>query len=254
MNGPLAGAVALVTGASSGIGAATARRLAGEGAAVGLVARRRARLDDLVRTIEEDGGQAYAIEADVTERSAADGIVQATVDRLGRLDVLVNNAGIMLLGTALQAPVADWERMVALNVTALLRVTHAAVPHLIAAAASSPRGVADVVNIGSTAGRVARPGSSVYNLAKFGLAGFTESLRQELVVERVRVAVVHPGTVATELADQLTGEVREAARRQIDGIQPLEPADVADAIAYVVTRDRRVAVNEMLVRAGEQTW
>jgi len=254
VNGPLAGAVALVTGASSGIGAATARRLAGEGAAVGLVARRRARLDDLVRTIEEDGGQAYAIEADVTERSAADGIVQATVDRLGRLDVLVNNAGIMLLGTALQAPVADWERMVALNVTALLRVTHAAVPHLIAAAASSPRGVADVVNIGSTAGRVARPGSSVYNLAKFGLAGFTESLRQELVVERVRVAVVHPGTVATELADHLTGDVRDAARRQIDGIQPLEPADVADAIAYVVTRDRRVAVNEMLVRAGEQTW
>ena len=254
MSGPLVGAVALVTGASSGIGAATARRLADEGAAVSLVARRRGRLDDLVRTISEQGGQAYAIVADVTERSAGDGIVQATVDRLGRLDVLVNNAGIMLLGTALQAPVADWERMVALNVTALLRVTHAAVPHLIAAAASSPRGVADVVNIGSTAGRVARPGSSVYNLAKFGLAGFTESLRQELLVERVRVAVVHPGTVATELADHLTGDVRDAARRQIDGIQPLEPADVADAIAYVVTRDRRVAVNEMLVRAGEQTW
>ena len=254
MTGALTGAVALVTGASSGIGAATARRLAAEGAAVSLVARRRARLDDLVRTIGEQGGQASAIEADVTDRSAADDIVRATVDRLGRLDVLVNNAGIMLLGTARQAPVADWERMVELNVTALLRVTHAAVPHLIAAAASSPRGVADVVNVGSTAGRVARPGSSVYNLAKFGLAGFTESLRQELLVERVRVAVVHPGTVATELADQLTGEVREAARRQIDGIQPLEPADVADAIAYVVTRDRRVAVNEVLVRAAEQTW
>jgi NADP-dependent 3-hydroxy acid dehydrogenase YdfG len=254
MTGPLAATVALVTGASSGIGAATARRLAAEGATVSVVARRRARLDALVATIGEDGGEAHAIETDITDGAAAEGAVQATVDRLGRLDVLVNNAGVMLLGTALQAPVADWDRMVALNVAALLRVTHAAVPHLIAGAASSERAVADVVNVGSTAGRVARPASSVYNLTKFGLAGFTESLRQELLVERVRVAVIHPGTVATELIDQLTGEVRDAARRQIDGIQPLAPADVADAIAYVVTRDRRVAVNEMLVRAGEQTW
>jgi len=252
-DGPLAGAVALVTGASSGIGAATARRLAAEGAAVGVVARRRERLDEVVRAIGDRGGEALAVAADVTEPGQAEGAVQATVDGLGRLDVLVNNAGVMLLGTALQTQVADWERMVALNVTALLRVTHAAVPHLIAAAASSRRGVADLVNVGSTAGRVARPASSVYNLTKFGLAGFSESLRQELLVERVRVSVVHPGTVDTELVNQLSGEVRDAARRQINGIEPLEPADVADAIAYVVTRDRRVAVNELLVRAGEQT-
>ena len=177
-----------------------------------------------------------------------------TLDRFGRLDVLVNNAGIMLLGTALQAAVEEWDRMVALNVAALLHVTHAAVPYLIDAASTSPRQVADMVNVSSTAGRVARPGSSGYNLTKFGLTGFTESLRQELLGERVRVSVVEPGTVDTELVDHLGDAVRDAARRQVGGIEPLRPDDIADAIGYIVTRDRRVAVNEMLVRAGDQTW
>jgi NADP-dependent 3-hydroxy acid dehydrogenase YdfG len=114
--------------------------------------------------------------------------------------------------------------------------------------------VADLVNIGSTAGRVARPGGSVYNLTKFGLNGFTESLRQELLPERVRVSVVEPGVVDTELVGHLSEATRDAARRQVRGIETLRPEDIADAIAYVVTRERRVAVNEMLVRAGEQTW
>jgi len=183
MSTSLTGTTALVTGASGGIGAATALSLAAQGANVALVARRKDRLDELAERIQAGGGTALAIEADITDHPQAAAAVEQTVAAFGRLDMLVNNAGIMLLGTARQAPVADWERMVELNVTALLRVTHAAVPHLIAAAASSPRGVADVVNVGSTAGRVARPGSSVYNLAKFGLAGFTESLRQELLVE-----------------------------------------------------------------------
>jgi NADP-dependent 3-hydroxy acid dehydrogenase YdfG len=193
-------AAALVTGASSGIGAATARRLAADGAAVALVARRRDRLDRLAGEIADAGGQAVAIEADITEPERAFEAVQDTLDQLGRLDVLVNNAGIMLLGTALHATIEDWERMVELNVSALLHVTHAAVPYLIDAAATSPRRVADIVNVSSTAGRVARPASSVYNLTKFGLTGFTESLRQELLVERVRVSVVEPGTVDTELS------------------------------------------------------
>jgi NADP-dependent 3-hydroxy acid dehydrogenase YdfG len=247
-------AAALVTGASSGIGAATARRLAADGAAVALVARRRDRLDRLAGEIADAGGQAVAIEADITEPERASEAVQDTLDQLGRLDVLVNNAGIMLLGTALHATIEDWERMVELNVSALLHVTHAAVPYLIDAAATSPRRVADVVNISSTAGRVARPASSVYNLTKFGLTGFTESLRQELLVERVRVSVVEPGTVDTELVDHLGEETRDAARRQVSGIDPLRAEDVADAISYIVTRDRRVAVNEILVRAGDQTW
>jgi NADP-dependent 3-hydroxy acid dehydrogenase YdfG len=250
----LAGAVALVTGASSGIGSATARRLACEGAAVALVARRRDRLDQVVHDIAGLGGHAVAVAADIAEPERAYEAVQETLDRFGRLDVLVNNAGIMLLNSALHTTVEEWDRMVSLNVTALLHVTHAAVPYLIDAAATSPRQVADLVNVSSTAGRVARPGSSVYTLTKFGLTGFTESLRQELLGEGVRVSLVAPGTVDTELVDHLGDGVQDAVRRQVNGIEALRADDIADAIAYVVTRERRVAVNEMLVRAGEQTW
>ena len=122
------------------------------------------------------------------------------------------------------------------------------------AAGTSPRRVADIVNISSTAGRVARPGSSVYNLTKFGVNAFSESLRQEMLAHRVRVGVVEPGTVDTELVDHVSADVREAARQQVAGIEALRPEDIADSVAYIVTRDRRVAVNEMLVRAGDQTW
>jgi NADP-dependent 3-hydroxy acid dehydrogenase YdfG len=245
----LAGAVALVTGASSGIGAATARRLARDGAAVTLVARRRDRLDQVVNDIADLGGHAVAVAADITEPERAYEAVQGTLERFGRLDVLVNNAGVMLHTT-----VEEWDRMISLNVRALLHVTHAAVPYLIDAAATSPRQVADLVNVSSTAGRVARPGSSVYTLTKFGLIGFTESLRQELLGESVRVGVVEPGTVDTELVDHLGDAIRDTARRQVGAIEALRADDIADAIGYMVTRDRRVAVNEMLVRAGEQTW
>jgi NADP-dependent 3-hydroxy acid dehydrogenase YdfG len=232
----LTGAVALVSGASGLIGAATARRLAREGAAVGLVASQVEHLGPVTDDIVSAGGTALAIEADLTDPDGAAEAVQVILDRFGRLDVLVNGVGIMILGTALHSTVEEWRRMVALNVGALLHVTHAAVPYLIDAAATSPRGVADIVNLSSTAGRVPRPASSVYTLTRSGLNGFTESLRQELVVERVRVSVVSAGTVAAELVDQL------------------RPEDVADAVAYVVTRDRRMAVNELVVRAGDQTW
>jgi NADP-dependent 3-hydroxy acid dehydrogenase YdfG len=221
---------------------------------VALVARRRDRLDEVLRDIEVAGGHAVSIEADITEPDRAYEAVQDTLERFGRLDVLVNNAGVMLLNSALHAGVDEWQRMVALNVGAMLHVTHAAVPYLIDAASTSPRQVADLVNVGSTAGRVARPGSSVYNLTKFGLNGFSESLRQELIAEGVRVSVVEPGTVDTELVNHLGHATRAAAQRQIDGIETLRADDIADAIAYIVTRERRVAVNEMLVRAGDQTW
>ncbi|MWA03417.1 SDR family NAD(P)-dependent oxidoreductase [Actinomadura sp. LD22] len=251
---PLDGAVALVTGASSGIGAATARRLAREGAAVALVARRGHRLDRVAGDIAAAGGHAVAVRADITEPERAEDAVQQTLDRLGRLDVLVNNAGIMLLGSALHTSVEEWDRMVSLNVAALLHVTHAAVPHLIYAASTSPRQVADLVNIGAAAGRAARPGSSVYGLTKTGLSAFTESLRRELLGERVRVGLVEPGAVETELVDHLSETVRDASRRSAAGTEALRPEDVADAIGYIVTRERRVAVARMLVRAGEQPW
>jgi NADP-dependent 3-hydroxy acid dehydrogenase YdfG len=167
---------------------------------------------------------------------------------------LVNSAGVMLLDSVLHAPLEEWDRMVELNVRAMLHVTHAAVPYLIAAAASSERAVADIVNISSTAGRVARPTSSVYNLTKFGMSGFSEALRQELLAERVRVCVIEPGVVSTELLDHVGESMRAAARRQVASVEPLQPEDVADAVAYVVGRERRVAVNELLLRAGDQTW
>jgi NADP-dependent 3-hydroxy acid dehydrogenase YdfG len=254
MTTPLASTVALVTGASSGIGAATARRLAAEGAAVALVARRRDRLDELAAAISGDGGTALVVQADVTSPPEAAGAVEQAVAGLGRLDTVVNNAGIMLLGPALDTPLAEWDQMVSLNVQGLLHLTHAALPHLVQAAADSPRQVADLVSISSTAGRVARPGSSVYNLTKFGLTGFTEALRQELLGRRVRVSVVEPGTVDTELVTHLRDDIRDAAQRQTGSIEPLSPDDIADAVVYIVTRDRRVAVNEMLVRASGQTW
>ncbi|HEY2522789.1 MAG TPA: SDR family NAD(P)-dependent oxidoreductase [Streptosporangiaceae bacterium] len=250
----LDGTVALVTGASSGIGRATAQRLAAEGAAVALAARRRDRLDELAAVIKDHGGTALALESDLTDREQAENAVRRTVADLGRLDTVVNNAGVMLLGPALNSPAEDWDTMIALNVQAQLYVVHAALPHLVEAAADGPRRVADVVTISSTAGRVARPGAGVYALTKFGVAAFSESLRQELISQRVRVSVVEPGTVDTELVTHNRDEVRAAAERQTAAIEALRPEDIADAVAYIVTRDRRVAVNELLVRAAEQTW
>ena len=254
MTSQLENTVALVTGSSSGIGAAIGRRLAAEGAAVALVARRRDRLDRLAEAIRADGGTALVVPADVTSRQEAADAVEQAVAGLGRLDIVVNNAGIMLLGPALDAPIGEWDQMVALNVQGLLYVTHAALPHLVRAAGDSARQVADLISISSTGGRVARPGSAVYNLTKFGAAAFSEALRQELLSRRVRVSVVEPGTVDTELISHLREDIRQAARSQTASIEPLRPEDIADAVAYIVTRDRRVAVNEVLVRAGEQTW
>jgi NADP-dependent 3-hydroxy acid dehydrogenase YdfG len=254
MRNALAGTVVLVTGASSGIGAATAAALAEHGAAIALAARRKDRLDAIAASIRGRDGTALVLEADITDQQQATDAVERTVSELGRLDTLVNNAGIMLLGPAMDSPTKEWERMVALNVLGALYVTHAAVPHLVRAAEDSPRRVADVVSISSTAGRVARPGAGVYSLTKFGIAAFSESLRQELISRRVRVSVVEPGTVDTELVTHVREDVRRAAQSALESIEPLEPEDIADAVSYIVTRDRRVAVNEMLVRAAEQTW
>jgi NADP-dependent 3-hydroxy acid dehydrogenase YdfG len=250
----LQGTVALVTGAGSGIGEATARGLAAEGAAVALLGRRRERLETAAQAIRGTGGTALVVAADITDQQRAASAVDHVVAELGRLDTVVNNAGFMGVGPAVDSPLAEWERMLQVNVQGLLYVTHAALPHLLRAAEDSPRRVADLVNISSTAGRVARPGTAVYNLTKFGVNGFTEALRQEVMQQHVRVSVVEPGTVNTELSTHLRDGARAAVERQTAGMELLRPEDIADAVAYVVTRDRRVAVNEILVRAAEQTW
>jgi NADP-dependent 3-hydroxy acid dehydrogenase YdfG len=252
MGAALHGTVALVTGASSGIGEATAISLALEGAAVALAARRGDRLEGLAKRIEEAGGRALALEADVTDEAQADDIVRRTVEELGRLDTLVNNAGVMLLGPIEGAPTEEWRRMVELNLLGLFYCTHAALPHLLAAAADGPRNVADVVNVSSVAGRVARLGSGVYNATKWGVVAFSESLRQEVTERHVRVSIVEPGAVLTELATHLRPEILEQQARTFQHVEMLRAEDIADAVAYVVSRPRRVAVNEVLVRPTEQ--
>jgi NADP-dependent 3-hydroxy acid dehydrogenase YdfG len=247
----LDGAVALVTGASSGIGEATARMLAGDGATVAMVARRVDRLEALGGEIADGGGTALPIEADVTQRKQAEAAVARTVEELGRLDILVNNAGVMLLGPMLEAPVEEWERMVEVNLLGLMYTSKAALPHLLEAA-EGERGVADIVNISSVAGRIARRGSGVYNATKFGVGAFSESLRQELTRRHLRVALVEPGAVDTELPDHNRPEVRKGIEETFGDVERLAAEDISDAIAYVVTRPRHVTINEILVRPTEQ--
>jgi NADP-dependent 3-hydroxy acid dehydrogenase YdfG len=249
--GRLDGAVALVTGASSGIGEATARLLAREGAAVAMAARRAERLQALGGEIADAGGTALPIEADVSDPGRAEAAVGRAVEELGRLDILVNNAGVMLLGPILEAPVEEWERMVGVNLLGLLYTTKAAMPQLLQAA-EGERGVADVVNVSSVAGRIARRGSGVYNATKHGVGAFSESLRQEVTRRGVRVSLVEPGAVATELQGHNRPGVKEEIERRFEGMEILQAEDVADAIGYVVTRPRHVAVNELLVRPTEQ--
>ncbi len=248
----LAGTVALVTGASSGIGEATARELADHGASVALVARRADRLEALATELRDAGATAVVVEADVTQRDAAEAAVARTVEELGRLDIVVNNAGVMLLGPMEQAPVDEWERMVELNVLGLMYVAKAALPHLLEAAAGEPRRAADLVNVSSVAGRQVRLGSGVYNATKHAVGAFSESLRQEVTQRHVRVSLVEPGAVDTELAGHNRPEVLETIAKRFADMERLAAADIADAIAYVVTRPRHVAINELLVRPTEQ--
>ena len=249
MAGRLDGTVALVTGASSGIGEATALALAAEGASVAVAARRRDKLEALAEKIGSD--RVLVHETDVTDHAQVVGMVDRTVAELGRIDTLVNNAGVMLLGPIVDAPIDEWNRMVALNVNGLLYVSHAALPHLVRAAEEGRRRVADLVNVSSTAGRNARLGSGVYNATKFGVNAFSESLRQEVTERHVRVSLVEPGAVETELTDHLRPEIREQLRSAFD-YERLHAGDIADAIAYIVTRARHIAINEVLIRPTEQ--
>ena len=252
MTTPLDGTVALITGASSGIGEATARALAAQGAKVAVAARRLERLERLASEIGGEGHTALAIQSDITDQEQAIAAVDRTVDELGRLDIVVNNAGQMLLGPIEEAPTEEWDRMIDLNLKGLINTTHAALPHLLAAAEDSPRGCADVVNISSVAGRIARSGSGVYNLTKHGVGAFSESFRQEFASRRVRSTIIEPGAVETELTDHIRDGVREQVRKRFTDMKMLEAVDIADAIAYAVTRPAHVSLNEVLIRPTEQ--
>ena len=246
--GSLDGKVAAITGASSGIGEATALALAAEGCAIGLAARRTDRISDLAERIVAAGGNAKPFETDVTDEAQANAFITGTAEHLGGLDILVNNAGVMLLGPIAGAETEQWRRMVAVNGLGLLYCTHAALPIMGAA------GSGHVVNVASTAGRVANLGSGVYNFTKFGVVGFSEALRQEVLHANVRVTIIEPGYVETELQGHNEHPmVVEAMEKMRDEIDPLQAGDIADAISWAVTRPPHVNVNEILIRPTKQS-
>jgi NADP-dependent 3-hydroxy acid dehydrogenase YdfG len=248
MPGPLEGRVAAVTGASSGIGEATALALAEAGAAVALGARRVDRLEKLAEKIESGGGRALALELDVTDEEQARAFMQRVSQELGSLHVLVNNAGVMLLGPVEGADTGEWRRMVEVNLLGLLWCTHAALPLMREA------GGGDIVNVSSVAGRRADAGAAVYNMTKWGVHGFSEALRQEALHSGVRVTIVAPGFVDTELQGHNENPlVKQAMERALEQIgEVLKAEDIADAIAFAVGQPPHVSFNELLVRPTGQ--
>ncbi|MFL5997272.1 MAG: SDR family NAD(P)-dependent oxidoreductase [Streptomyces sp.] len=251
-SGPLAGTVALVTGASSGIGEGTALALAALGARVTVVARRGDRLDALVKKIESTGGLALAVGADITDEKQTHAAVARTVEIYGRLDTVVANAGVMILGPIAGADTTDWRRMIELNTLGLMYTAHAAAPHLLKAATDGPRKVTDLVLISSTAGRMVRGGGGVYNASKYAVTAFGEAFRKEVTQRHLRVSLVEPGAVETELPLPNRPEVQKRMYERYSTMECLRPEDVADTIAFIVTRPRHVAVNEVLVRPTAQ--
>ena len=246
MNTDLSGRVVAVTGASSGIGEATALACAEAGAAVSLAARRTDRIEALAERIRSGGGTSLAVATDVSDEQQATAFVRRTHEELGRLDVLVNNAGVMLLGPIEGAPTDEWRRMIDANVYGVLYCTHAAFPLM------REQGGGQIVNVSSVAGRVARLGSGVYNLTKFGVGAFSESLRQEGVPHNIRVTLIEPGAVTTELQGHNRDEIQKMMAQRFEGVTPLEAQDIARAILYAIGQPDHVAVNEVLVRPTRQ--
>jgi NADP-dependent 3-hydroxy acid dehydrogenase YdfG len=243
----LAGRVVAVTGASSGIGKATALACAHAGAAVALAARREDRIDGLAAEIAAAGGRAIAVRTDVTDESESRRFVERTTEAFGRLDALINSAGMMTLGPADGANTDDWRRTIAVNVFGVLYCIHSALPVM------RRQGGGDIVNLSAIGGRTALPGVGIYCLTKFGIGAFSESLRQEVAPLGIRVTLIEPGFVeSTEIFRENSQALQDEMRARLNVPQPLEPKDVADAVVYAISRPSHVAVNEMLVRPAAQ--
>src|SRR5215210_1807762 len=243
----LDGKVAVVTGASSGIGEATAEALAAEGAAVVVAARREDRLEDLVERINGDGGKALAVECDVTEEEQAHDLIRRAKEEFGQVDILVNNAGMMQLSEVEKGLSDEWRTMFDVNVLGLLYATDAAIETM------NEQGSGHLVNISSLAGRKSGPLRGAYSGTKFAVNAISEALRQELQEDNIRITMIEPGAVETELPDHITDEeAKEGISGMIAAMEPLQSEDIANAIAYVVTQPERVSINEVLIRPTHQ--
>jgi NADP-dependent 3-hydroxy acid dehydrogenase YdfG len=247
MTKKLEGRVAVVTGASSGIGEATALALANEGAKVVVVARRGARLANLSERIDPTGKQVFVVVADAGVQSEAKRCIDETIKKFGAVDILINNAGVMFLGPVEGANPDDWKRMFDINVLGLMYCTHAALPFM------RQKGSGHIVNISSVAGRHVTARSAAYSATKFAVGAFSDGLRQEVHKHKIRVTVIEPGAVLTELTGHIThGETQEAVKGWVQNMQALTSEDIAVSIVYAVSQPAHVNVNEILIRPTDQ--
>jgi NADP-dependent 3-hydroxy acid dehydrogenase YdfG len=243
----LDGKVAVITGASSGIGEATSEALSAEGATVVVAARRQDRLEDLVERINGNGGRALSVECDVTDEEQAHALIRQAKDEFGQVNILVNNAGVMQLSEVEKGLSDEWRTMFEVNVLGLLYVTDAAIEVM------KEQGSGHLVNISSLASRGTRPALGVYSGTKMAVNGISEALRQELLEDDIRVTMVEPGAVETELPEHITDEeAREGLNTMLEQLEPLKAEDIANAIVYVVTQPQRVSINEILIRPSQQ--
>jgi clavulanate-9-aldehyde reducatase len=243
----LQGRTVAITGASSGIGEATALACAQAGASVALAARREDRINELARRIEDEGGRAVALPTDVSDERQARAFIEHAYEQLGGLDALVNNAGVMLLGPIPGADTDEWRRMIDANVYGVLYCTHAALPVML------QKGSGHIVNVSSVAGRFARAGSGVYNLTKWGVNAFSEALRQEVTAQGIRVTIIEPGAVATELPSHNRPEIQEVMQSAFEGVTPLDANNIAQTILFALSQPQNVSINEVLIRPTGQT-
>ncbi len=239
--------VAVITGASSGIGQETALAMACEGAKLVLAARRQDRLEALADKIKARGGEVVVFSADLRDAAMAEACIERAVAAFGRIDILVNNAGTMLLSPIDRAEPSDWQSMIEINLLSLMYTSRAALLKMRAQASGH------IVNISSVAGRSAGPTAGGYNASKWGVNGFSEALRREAHQDGIRVTVIEPGVVATELTNHIPDEeTRTNYEARVGEMEPLESEDIAAAILYAVTQPRRVNVNEILIRPLDQ--
>ncbi|MDE1828722.1 MAG: SDR family oxidoreductase [Thaumarchaeota archaeon] len=241
------GQIVIVTGASSGIGYATALAVAKAGAKIVAGARRKDRLEQLQKEIEKMGGECITVACDVTKRSDCENLIDVAIKKWNRVDILINNAGLMPLSFVKNLKVEEWDRMVDVNIKGVLYCTAAAIPHLLKQKSGH------IVNISSIAGRVVFPAGSVYCATKYAVRAFSEGLRQELSTRNnIRVTTIEPGVVATELTDTITDKSLEAFVNSVKEMQALKAEDIANSILFAVESPPHMNVNEITIRPTTQ--